>query len=105
MNDVAATLEKADQNLPQSLERLFDLIRLKSISTDPAYAGECRAAAQWLVAQLAQLGFSASVRDTAGHPMVVAHHEAPAGAPHVLFYGHYDVQPIDPLSLWSSDPF
>ena len=51
------------------------------------------------------IGFDASVRDTPGHPMVVGHHDGPAGAPHVLFYGHYDVQPVDPLDLWEDDPF
>ena len=45
------------------------------------------------------------MRDTPGHPMVVAHHDGPTGAPHVLFYGHYDVQPVDPLELWETDPF
>jgi acetylornithine deacetylase/succinyl-diaminopimelate desuccinylase-like protein len=57
------------------------------------------------VADLKSIGFDASVRDTPGHPMVVAHHDGPAGSPHVLFYGHYDVQPVDPLELWHDDPF
>ncbi len=106
MSDLAAVLDRADQNLPQSLERLFELVRVKSISTDPAYAGECRRAAEWLVKTLQELGFAASVRETAGHPMVVAHHDgASPDAPHALFYGHYDVQPVDPLNLWDRDPF
>lgn len=106
MSDIAAVLDRADKNLPASLERLFELVRVKSISTDPAYAAECRRAAEWLVNELSGLGFSASVRDTPGHPMVVAHQDAgKADAPHVLFYGHYDVQPVDPLNLWETDPF
>ncbi|PYE47068.1 acetylornithine deacetylase/succinyl-diaminopimelate desuccinylase-like protein [Rhizobium sp. PP-F2F-G20b] len=106
MTDITGVLAKADTNLDASLERLFDLVRIPSISTDPAYKDACRKAAEWLVADLQGLGFTASVRDTPGHPMVVAHHEgATTDAPHVLFYGHYDVQPVDPLSLWETDPF
>ncbi|MBR2688302.1 MAG: M20/M25/M40 family metallo-hydrolase [Aquamicrobium sp.] len=98
-------LDRLDKNLDQSLDRLFDLLKIKSISTDPAFSADCRKAAEWLVADLKSIGFDASVRDTPGHPMVVAHHEGPANAPHVLFYGHYDVQPVDPLNLWHDDPF
>ncbi|WDZ76675.1 M20/M25/M40 family metallo-hydrolase [Ensifer adhaerens] len=106
MADITPVLERADANLPDSLDRLFDLVRIKSISTDPAFKAECRKAAEWLVAELNSLGFTASVRDTPGHPMVVAHHDAAKpDAPHVLFYGHYDVQPVDPLNLWDTDPF
>ena len=78
------------------------LLQIKSISTDPAYAAECRSAAEWLVADLKRIGFEASVRDTPGHPMVVAPSRRAGGHPHVLFYGHYDVQPVDPLELWES---
>ena len=102
---LSSVLDRLDADLDKSLERLFDLLRIKSISTDPAYAGECRKAAEWLVADLKTIGFDASVRVTPGHPMVVAHHDGPQGAPHVLFYGHYDVQPVDPVELWESDPF
>ncbi len=99
-------LSRADENLPSSLERLFELVRIKSISTDPAFKDECRKAAEYLVSVLTGLGFEASVRDTAGHPMVVAHHAGEkADSPHVLFYGHYDVQPVDPIELWETDPF
>lgn len=106
MADITPVLERADASLPKSLDRLFDLVRIKSISTDPAFKAECRKAAEWLVAELNGLGFTASVRDTPGHPMVVAHHDgAKPDAPHVLFYGHYDVQPVDPLNLWDTDPF
>ncbi|RCW23384.1 acetylornithine deacetylase/succinyl-diaminopimelate desuccinylase-like protein [Ciceribacter lividus] len=106
MSDISAVLDCADKALPQSLDRLFDLVRIKSISTDPAYKADCRKAAEWLVRELTALGFEASVRDTPGHPMVVAHHAAGSpDAPHALFYGHYDVQPVDPLNLWENDPF
>ena len=105
MSALSPVLDRLDANLDKSLDRLFSLLRIPSISTDPAYAADCRRAAEWLVADLTTIGFSASVRDTAGHPMVVAHHDGPAGSPHVLFYGHYDVQPVDPLDLWEADPF
>jgi acetylornithine deacetylase/succinyl-diaminopimelate desuccinylase-like protein len=98
-------LARADHNLDHSLERLFELLRIPSISTDPAHAPECRRAAQWLVAELASLGFDSGLRDTTGHPMVVGHRAGPDGAPHVLFYGHYDVQPPDPLEKWQTPPF
>ncbi|WP_292898656.1 dipeptidase [Nitratireductor sp.] len=103
MSDIAPVLDQLDRSIDQSLERLFRLLKIKSISTDPAFAGECRKAAEWLVEDLKTIGFEASVRDTAGHPMVVAHHDG--DGPHVLFYGHYDVQPVDPLNLWENDPF
>jgi acetylornithine deacetylase/succinyl-diaminopimelate desuccinylase-like protein len=106
MTDIFAVLDRADQNLSDSIERLFSLVRIKSISTDPAYKADCRKAAEWLVEELKGIGFDASVRDTSGHPMVVGHHDgASADAPHVLFYGHYDVQPVDPIELWEDGPF
>ncbi|TCL71944.1 M20/M25/M40 family metallo-hydrolase [Rhizobium sp. BK251] len=106
MTDLTPVLERADKNLPSSLDNLFELLRIKSISTDKDYKADCRKAAEWLAAYLKTVGFDASVRDTPGHPMVVAHHEAATpGAPHVLFYGHYDVQPVDPIELWENDPF
>ncbi len=104
---VASVLEFADANLAASRAALFDLLRIKSVSAQPAHAGDCVAAAEWWRDQLAGLGFAAAVRPTAGHPVVVGHLSGPADyqGPHILFYGHYDVQPVDPLSLWHSDPF
>ena len=99
-------LAKIDANRDAALARLFDLLKIRSVSTDPAYKDECKKAATWLAGELEGLGFDASVRPTAGHPMVVGHLKSGrAGAPHVLFYGHYDVQPADPLDLWKTDPF
>src|SRR6266702_1887235 len=98
-------LESLDDDRQGALGRLFELLRIKSISTDPAFAPECARAAEWLKAQLQSIGFEASVRPTAGLPMVVAKARAPrADAPNVLFYGHYDVQPVDPVELWQTDP-
>ena len=106
MATIETVLAKLDDNREAALDRLFALLAIPSVSTDPAFKGECRRAADWLAAHLAGLGFEASVRDTPGHPMVVAHAKANRrDAPHVLFYGHYDVQPADPLDLWEADPF
>ena len=104
MPDLAPVLNDIDRDLDTSLERLFAWLRIPSISTDPAFAQGCREAAVWLQGQLDALGFEASIRETAGHPVVMAHRPKP-GAPHVLFYGHYDVQPVDTLELWDTPPF
>lgn len=98
-----AVLAQIDATLPDALDRLMALLRIPSISTDPAFKADCARAADWLVEDLASLGFDASARPTPGHPMVVAH--GGTGGPHLLFYGHYDVQPVDPLALWDRDPF
>ncbi len=103
---LTAILSRIDNQLPAATERLLEFLRIPSISTDPAYAGPCQDAADWLVADLKTLGARAEKRDTPGHPMVVGHVDgANPDAPHLLFYGHYDVQPVDPLELWDNDPF
>ena len=103
---LSAVLTRIDDQMPAALDRLSGLLRIPSISTDPAYAAECRRAADWLVADLQGLGFDATRRDTPGHPMVVAHAAPEAAGPgRYLFYGHYDVQPVDPLHLWRREPF
>jgi len=98
-----SVLARIDADLPHALERLMDLLRIPSISPDPAYRGDWAPAAGWLAADLRGLGFNAASRPTPGHPMVVGH--GGAGGRHLLFYGHYDVQPVDPLELWARDPF
>ena len=98
-----AVLSQIDTDLDAAMARLQALLRIPSISTDPAYEADCDAAADWLVADLASLGFDASKRATPGHPMVMGH--AGDSGQHILFYGHYDVQPVDPLDLWDNDPF
>ena len=100
MSSLEKALAALDADRQGALDRLFDLLRFKSISTDPAFKGEVATTADWLAAHLRELGFDASTRPTAGHPIVVAKAKAArADAPHVLFYGHYDVQPVDPLDL------
>jgi amidohydrolase len=110
MSDAAQlqkVLERIDADFDNSLERLFALLRIKSISADPAFAGECKAAADHLAKDIASLGLASEVRPTDGHPAVVAksNGNSSGGGPHVLFYGHYDVQPVDPLNLWHRPPF
>lgn len=105
--DALASRERA------CIDRLIEWLRIPSVSTDPKHAGDCRKAAQWCADQLRLAGLTAELSETGakgghpGHPVVLAHHPGPAGykGPHVLFYGHYDVQPPDPLNLWESPPF
>ena len=104
---VKDVLARVDADLDHARERLFELLRIPSISTAPDHKQDVQHAAEWLRAQLEELGFKVSIIPTAGHPVVLGHHPGPAGtkAPRVLFYGHYDVQPADPLELWNSPPF
>jgi len=104
MKTLDAVLNRIDHDIDQSVERLFALLRIASVSTDPAYKDQCRAAAEHVATDLKTIGFEASVRPTAGHPVVVGKSNSVAG-PRVLFYGHYDVQPVDPLNLWKTPPF
>jgi len=105
-NAVSAVLNQVDRELDSSLDRLFALLRIQSISTDPAYAAQCCKAAEYVAADLGTLGFDTSLRPTAGHPVVIGKSGKGANPrPRVLFYGHYDVQPVDPLDLWQTPPF
>src|SRR3954465_11466313 len=99
-----SVLDHIDKEFDNSLERLFSLLRIKSISADPAFAADCKAAAEHLAKDIASLGVATEVRPTADHPAIVGKSVA-GGRPHVIFYGHYDVQPVDPLDLWHRPPF
>ncbi|MBV6658128.1 MAG: M20/M25/M40 family metallo-hydrolase, partial [Devosiaceae bacterium] len=99
-----AALDAADAQFGASLERLFALLRIPSISTDPAYADDVKRCAAHVHADLFALGFDVATHETPGHPMIVAKWNQAEG-PRALFYGHYDVQPVDPLDLWDRDPF
>ena len=105
MSTLQEVLNKIDTDQENALSRLFELLKIQSISTDPQYAKPCKEAADWLVRDLQSFGINASRRDTPGHPMVVGHTPVKENKPHILFYGHYDVQPVDPLDLWHNDPF
>ncbi len=104
MSHLDAVLARLDANRDAALARLFDFLKIQSISTDPAYAGECRNAAEWVKAELESIGIQAEVKPTGGHPAVTARVDG-SSKRHALFYGHYDVQPVDPLNLWDTPPF
>ncbi len=88
-----------------SLELLLDCLRFPSISTSPAHKEDVQACAEWLSRQCSAASMTSEVRPTPGHPVVIAKNKHKPGRPHVLVYGHYDVQPVDPLELWVSPPF
>lgn len=109
INDVLTWLEI---NEKQSVSRLIDWLKVPSISTDPAYKADVRRAAEWAAAHLRESGLQVEIHETgdpagSGHPIVLATTPGvdSASGPHVLFYGHYDVQPVDPVDLWESGPF
>ncbi|MFM8639894.1 MAG: dipeptidase [Planctomycetota bacterium] len=105
-SNVASVLSRVNAGEDAAVARLCDFLRIPSVSTDPAHRQDVAHCAEWMVRDLRTMGFNAESVPTAGHPMVLAHHPGTqSGAPRVLFYGHYDVQPADPLELWESPPF
>ncbi len=106
MAQIDDVLGSIDANQGAAVDRLFELLAIPSISAQPQHFPDCERAADWLVACLQGLGFEATKKPTPGRPMVLANAKARTrSVPHVLFYGHYDVQPVDPVALWSSPPF
>jgi len=99
-------LKHIDDDHTAAIDRLKDLLRIESVSTDPAFAPQCRDAANWVHADLDECGLEVITHETERHPIVVGRYDgAGPDAPRVLFYGHYDVQPPDPLALWDTPPF
>ncbi len=101
-----------DANEPASIDRLIEWLKIPSVGTDPAHDKDTAAAGQWAADHLLASGFRLELMptgtpDAPGHPIVLAHCDGAAdySGPHVLFYGHYDVQPADPIELWESPPF
>jgi len=114
VRDGSPTLDWLSGHESDSIGRLVDWLRLPSVGTDPAHAADTRRAAEWAAEHLSRSGFDAelidpvdSVLGSTGHPVVWATTPGDSGdaGPHILFYGHYDVQPPDPLELWESGPF
>jgi len=107
-----AALNWLDEHEDDSIARLMEWLSMPSVGTDPSYDAQTRAAGQWAADHLRASGFDVELRETGtkdepGHPIVMAHcpGDEEYKGPHVLFYGHYDVQPADPIELWESDPF
>jgi acetylornithine deacetylase/succinyl-diaminopimelate desuccinylase-like protein len=90
---------------PRFLEELKEFLRFPSISTDPRHDDDCQRCAAWLVQHLSQMGVTSRLLKTSSKPVVYGELLTPGAERTVLFYGHYDVQPVDPLDLWSSNPF
>ena len=104
-NDSRDVLARIDAEKEAYLEELKDFLRIPSISTDPEYKSEVLRASEFLIGKLREAGLTAERIDTAGYPLVYAEWLGAPGKPTVLFYGHYDVQPVDPIELWRHPPF
>jgi acetylornithine deacetylase/succinyl-diaminopimelate desuccinylase-like protein len=102
---IEQVLRTVDDRFDESLRSLMDLLRIPSVSTKPDHAEHCVRCAQWLARVLGAGGLRASVEPTGGHPVVLARNEHKPGRPTVMFYGHYDVQPPEPLDLWTTPAF
>jgi len=102
----SSAVQFARQNYPRFLDELKALLRIPSVSTDPEHKDDCRKAAEFLLTELQRIGMeNARLIEGEGHPLVYADWLHAAGKPTVLIYGHYDVQPPDPLDEWHSPPF
>jgi len=102
-------LDYLKQNQPRFVAELCDYLRFASVSAQPQHKNDLCACAEWLVAHCRAIGLDAKICPTAGHPIVVARtpkrNGGRGGTPHFMIYGHYDVQPPEPLDLWDSPPF
>lgn len=106
MNELASFQAWTQENRVRIKETYFQFLRFKSISSDPSMKGEMQRCCAWVVDLLKKIGFDARSIETSGAPLVYAENlHAGKKAPTVLIYGHYDVQPVDPIELWESDPF
>ncbi|HEY8414736.1 MAG TPA: peptidase M20, partial [Thermaerobacter sp.] len=103
---MASWQQYLQDNRSRFLDDYLDLLRIPSISALPEHAEDVRRAAQWVARRLEAAGLEGvRVMETGGHPVVYGEWLHAPGKPTVLIYGHFDVQPVDPLELWSSPPF
>ena len=103
---VPADLEQyASDNDARFMEELFDFLRIPSVSARSEHNADTARAAQWTADSMKRIGLETSIHSTPGHPIVLGEWRGASGAPTVLIYGHYDVQPPEPLNLWTSPPF
>ena len=93
------------ENAEQYLDELTEFLSIPSVSADSRHQADCRTAAEWILGQLDAAGLNTELVETAGHPIVYAEWTGAPGQPTALVYGHYDVQPADPLDLWTTPPF
>jgi acetylornithine deacetylase/succinyl-diaminopimelate desuccinylase-like protein len=106
MSSNGKVLNYIDSNRDRFLDELFEFLRIPSISASSEHNDDTRKAAEWLMEKMKQAGLDVSMHDTAGHPIVLGEWRgAGADAPTVLIYGHYDVQPPEPLDLWTTPAF
>src|SRR5690349_11430788 len=104
-NDSKDVLARIEREKDAVLDELKEYLRFPSISTDPDYKRDVLRCAEWLRGKMTSAGLSAELIETKGHPMVYGEWLGAPGKPTVLFYGHYDVQPVDPVDLWRHPPF
>ena len=106
MSDAKKAIEYAHQNRERFTRELTEFIKIESISTDDAYKAQVLQAAEWAAGHLRSIGIeNVKLMPTGGHPIVYGDWIKNPGAPTVLIYGHYDVQPVDPIELWETSPF
>jgi acetylornithine deacetylase/succinyl-diaminopimelate desuccinylase-like protein len=99
---IQSVLQRLQTNQSERLARLTDYLAIPSVSTDPAYKADVQRAAQFTADQLAACGLAVEIRPTGGHPVVLAKTPDAQPGPRALFYGHYDVQPPDPIDKWTT---
>ncbi|POF29103.1 M20/M25/M40 family metallo-hydrolase [Roseibium marinum] len=105
MSKLDAILEQVDTNMSASVDKLVHFLTFPSVSSQPEGKEGILACSDWLKSELGKLGFDVQVVETAGHPLVMARTGSDSGGVKALFYGHYDVQPAEPLDAWITPPF